>query len=83
MLLLLFILIISGLLISLLFSKYLPLEGFINFGYNENDNKILGSSTKIIDIYDPKKNLTKIYDNLYFDCNNGNIINYENLKIER
>ena len=73
--LILFLLIISVLLISLLFSRYLPLEGFIDFNYSDANKNVIGlPNNSIIPIYSPTNTLIRLYDNLYFDCQNGNII---------
>ncbi len=73
--LILFLLIISVLLISLLFSRYLPLEGFIDFNYDKTKINEIGTDTSIkIDVYSPTNPLVRLYDNLYFDCQNANII---------
>lgn len=73
--LILFLLIISVLLISLLFSRYLPLEGFIDFGYDKDKKNEFGTlNSAKLPMYDPNRSLVKLYDNLYFDSINGNII---------
>ena len=65
-LILLFVLVLSG------FSKYLPLdrsEGFISFSYSKKTD-----DNVTIPQYSLTHNVNKIYDNIYFDQRNANII---------
>ena len=81
--LILFLLIISVLLISLLFSRYLPIEGFIDFNYSDANKNAIGlPDNTIIPMYSPYRRLVRLYDNLYFDCKNAYIIfdDYEAVK---
>ena len=72
--LLLFLMILFVLVISILLSNWLPLnlieEGMISFyqSKSELDNSL------ILPQYSRTAGLTKIYDNIYFDQNNGNLI---------
>lgn len=44
-------------------------EGYVNFGYSINNN-----SSKVIKLYNPTRNLNKLFDGFYYDSNNSNVI---------
>lgn len=72
--LILFILILFVLVLSIIFSKYLPLyewtEGFVTFSNNKKpiDFVLINEYSK------SSQSVVKLYDNLFFDTINGNII---------
>jgi hypothetical protein len=71
--LLLFILILLLLVLSsVISSRYLNVEGFVGF---QNTAKPLDEVS--IDSYSTKNKVVKMYDNLYFDMINGNVIQIE------
>jgi hypothetical protein len=72
--LILFLILLFVLIISMLFGNSFLLkkrEGFVSFGYNNNDN-----TKMIIPKYssDVNKQVIYLYDNLYFDGTNANLI---------
>jgi len=72
--LILFLILLFVLLLSVVFSKHLPLyekkdEGFISFDYSNKPDKNLK-----IPQYSLTRNVNKIYDSIYFDQSNGNLI---------
>ena len=71
----LFLILLLVLVLSIIFSNLLPLnntrEGMINFGYNKqsDDNLTIPQYNN-----SPAKSVNKLYDNIYFDDINGNLI---------
>ena len=69
----LFVLILFVLVLSVVLGKWLPLnlieEGFISFQKTVEPNNLL-----IIPGYSSSRNVYKVYDNIFLDINNGNII---------
>ena len=66
---LLFLLLLIVLVISVIFGNRYSTEGFINFNNDKSSiNQVL------IPQYSKTKNVTKIYDNIFFDQTNGNLI---------
>lgn len=72
--LILFLILLFVLIISMLFGNSFLLkkrEGFVSFGYNNNDNTKINIPQYSSDV---NKQVTYLYDNLYFDGTNGNLI---------
>jgi hypothetical protein len=69
----LFVLILFVLVLSVVLGKWLPLnlieEGFVSFQKTVEPNNLL-----IIPGYSSSRNVYKVYDNVFLDINNGNII---------
>jgi len=69
----LFVLILFVLVLSVVLGKWLPLnlieEGFVSFQKTVEPNNLL-----IIPEYSNSRNVYKVYDNVFLDINNGNII---------
>ena len=64
-----FFLLLLVLLISVWFAQYLPLEGFI--GYNQN---VSGLASVTVPPYTNTRNITKLYDSLYYDSQTGSVL---------
>ena len=64
-----FLLLLIVLLLSVVFSNYLPLEGFI--GYNSNSPN---ESHVLVKPYSSTIQLLKIYDSVYYDSTSGNVL---------
>ena len=64
-----FLLLLIVLLLSVVFSKYLPLEGFI--GYNSSASN---ASHVLVKPYSSTIQLLKIYDSIYYDPTSGNML---------
>jgi len=67
--LILFIILLLALALSAMWKTYLEKEGFIT--YNK-DSALF--STKTVGIYSTENPVTKIYDDIYYDPRNGNIV---------
>jgi hypothetical protein len=65
--LLLFLILLIVLVISVLFGKMLNMEGFVSFG-----KSLETMDTILIPEYSTTKQVYKVYDNLYYDYDNGN-----------
>jgi hypothetical protein len=64
-----FFLLLLVLLISVWFAQYLPLEGFI--GYHQN---VAGLTSVTVPPYTNTRNITKLYDSLYYDSQTGSVL---------
>ena len=67
--LILFIILLVVLALSAMIKNYMGTEGFITYNY---DNKMFTSQT--VGIYSTDNPITKIYDDIYYDPRNGNIV---------
>ena len=67
--LILFIILLLALALSAMWKTYLEKEGFIT--YNKNSALF---TTKTVGIYSTENPITKIYDDIYYDPRNGNIV---------
>ncbi len=67
--LILFIILLLALALSAMWKTYLEKEGFIT--YNKESSPF---STKTVGIYSTENPVTKIYDDIYYDPRNGNIV---------
>ena len=65
-----FLLLLLALFVSVYFAQYLPLEGFISF----NKNTAIMNKNVIVPPYSSQYAVTKIYDSIYFDTRNGNVL---------
>lgn len=64
-----FVLLLVVLLISVMFTKYLPLEGFIN--YKQDLSQL---TSVIIPPYTNTRNIIKLYDSVYYDDKTGHVL---------
>ena len=67
--LILFIILLVVLALSAMIKNYMGTEGFITYNH---DNKMFTSQT--VGIYSTDNPITKIYDDIYYDPRNGNIV---------
>jgi hypothetical protein len=67
--LILFLILLIVLVVSVIFGKLLNLEGFVSFAQSKNS-----SETIKIPQYSSSTNVYKLYDNIFFDNNNANLI---------
>ena len=67
--LILFLILLIVLVVSVIFGKLLNLEGFVSFAQSKNS-----SETIKIPQYSSTTNVYKLYDNIFFDNNNANLI---------
>ena len=67
--LMLFLLLLIVLVISIVLGNSLNLEGFVSFGYNVNNLNNIN-----IPQYNTSKTVNKLYDNIFYDNKNGNLI---------
>jgi hypothetical protein len=67
--LILFIILLVVLALSAMIKNYMGTEGFITYNY---DNKMFTNQT--VGIYSTDNPITKIYDDIYYDPRNGNIV---------
>ena len=67
--LILFLILLIVLVVSVIFGKLLNLEGFVSFAQSKNS-----SETIIIPQYSPKTSVYKLYDNIFIDNINANLI---------
>jgi hypothetical protein len=64
-----FMLLLVVLLISVMFTRYLPLEGFIN--YKQDLSQL---TSVMIPPYTNTRNIIKLYDSIYFDDKTGHVL---------
>ena len=67
--LILFIILVLVLALSAMIKNYMNKEGFITYNY---DSALF--STKTVGIYSSENPITKIYDDIYYDPRNGNVV---------
>ena len=67
--LILFLILLVVLVISIVFGNMLNMEGFVSFGYNVNNLNNIN-----IPQYNTSKTVNKLYDNIFYDNKNGNLI---------
>jgi len=70
--LMLFLILLIVLVISVVFGNAMKLEGFVSFG-----NSVNSMDRMNIPFYNQTKQVYKIYDNIFFDNGNGNLIEVE------
>jgi hypothetical protein len=63
-----FLILLIVLIISIIFSKYLPIEGFISY------NPVRDEQLVIVPVYSTTQQLLKVYDSVYFDPQTGNML---------
>jgi len=73
--LMLFLLLLIVLVISIVFGNILNLEGFVSFGYNVNNLNNIN-----IPQYNTTKTVNKLYDNIFYDNKNGNLIEVDSTR---
>jgi hypothetical protein len=67
-----FIILLVVLIISLFFSKWINVEPFISYNYTANTN--ISSNQVSVPPYSTTKSVYKVYDSIYYDSQNGNVI---------
>jgi len=67
--LILFLILLVVLVISIVFGNMLNMEGFVSFGYNVNNLNRIN-----IPQYNTTSSVYKLYDNIFYDNKNGNLI---------
>jgi hypothetical protein len=63
-----FLILLIVLIISIIFSKFLPIEGFISY------NPVRDQQLVIVPLYSATQQLLKVYDSVYFDPQTGNML---------
>ena len=63
-----FLILLIVLIISIVFTKYLPIEGFISY------NPVRDQQLVIVPLYSSTQQLLKVYDSVYFDPQTGNML---------
>lgn len=63
-----FLILLIVLIISIVFTKYLPIEGFISY------NPVRDQQLVIVPLYSATQQLLKVYDSVYFDPQTGNML---------
>lgn len=71
----LFLLLLIVLVISIMLGNILNLEGFVSFGYNVNNLNSIN-----IPQYNTTKTVNKLYDNIFYDNKNGNLIEVDSTR---
>ena len=77
--LLLFLILLIVLVVSVIVGKSVWKEGFISY-QESNNSKSNNPYSLIIPTYSNSKSVTKLFDNLYFDTGNGNLIEIDSPK---
>jgi len=63
-----FLILLIVLIISIVFTKYLPIEGFVSY------NPVRDQQLVIVPMYSATQQLLKVYDSVYFDPQTGNML---------